>query len=82
MDESVNVPMDIDNPHQSSFTELTDSAELDLKAQERKAKALEKRAKLMSQISNLQKKFLDEHKEELEQIDSGNTVPGLVLTFR
>lgn len=40
-------------------------------AKERREKGLQRRAQLMSQISVMQKRFLKEHKEELDQIDAG-----------
>ncbi len=49
----------------------SDMPDVDDKAQKRKDMASEKRAKLMSQIADMQKKFLMDHQEELDQIDSG-----------
>ena len=47
--------------------EMTDA---EREAKERREKGLQRRAQLMSQISVMQRRFLSEHKEELDQIDA------------
>lgn len=47
--------------------EMTDA---EREAKERREKGLQRRAQLMSQISVMQRRFLKEHKEELDQIDA------------
>jgi len=42
---------------------------LNQELEERRRKAMEKREQVMNQMSNLQKAFLEKHKDELEEID-------------
>lgn len=53
---------------QEKADEMTDA---EREAKERREKGLQRRAQLMSQISVMQRRFLKEHKEELDQIDAG-----------
>lgn len=64
--------------HQADSADETDGAmeegkmtDAERVAKERRDKGLLKRAQLMSQISVMQRRFLKEHKEELDQIDAG-----------
>ena len=52
----------------SAASEMTGA---EREAKERRERGLLKRSQLMDQISNMQKRFLSEHKEELDQIDAG-----------
>ena len=45
-------------------------------SEKKKKMAMEQRKKLMDQISNMQKKFLDAHQEELEEVDMGASEEG------
>lgn len=60
---------DVEDGEECESVEMSDA---EREAQERREKGLEKRAQLMSNISVMQKRFLIEHKEELDQIDAGH----------
>lgn len=58
---------------------LADSAELsetDPASQKKKQLAMERRERLMAQISAMQKKFLDSHQLELEEVDVATATLG------
>lgn len=63
--------MEIDGSSSKDDKDASGMTDAEREAQEKKDKALERRADLMVQISAMQKKFLEEHREELDQVDSG-----------
>lgn len=71
--------MDVDGSHVPSQVDVEGSIEMtdaERDVKEKRDKALKRRAKLMSQISVMQKKFLTDHKEELDEIDSSELDTG------
>ena len=53
-----------------------DQSTFDPVSQKKKQMAMQQREKLMAQISSMQKRFLETHQQELEQVDISGSKEG------